>query len=240
MSKPTTLPSWATTLANDPVTGQPNRAEPSAGKKITGFNFNEKPPRQDVNWLHWLTNQWLDYFNSVISKLDTPVFMVPGKYTLNYTYSTKKLNTKFEGDNVGVTLHVEDNSVQDVSSPGHYLMRTILRQSFIKPFEFNKLNLSFLAKSSINFNQVNGSGVRTQVFSKRVTADEKTWDIVDGEIIESTPLYSGLIVRSIQLDLTSIPAGDPLCLMHYLYIAHAEAWASDWSVEMGQLTSSWE
>jgi hypothetical protein len=68
MAKPSIVPSWATTLANDPTTGQPNRAEPSVGKKVTGFNFNEKPPRQDMNWLLWIASKWIEYFDGVIDQ----------------------------------------------------------------------------------------------------------------------------------------------------------------------------
>jgi len=78
MSKPTDLPLWATTLANDVTTGQPNRAEPSAGKKATGFTFNEKPPRQNLNWLYYTLGKWIEWLDSILNQslltTDSPTF----------------------------------------------------------------------------------------------------------------------------------------------------------------------
>jgi hypothetical protein len=85
-TQPTGYPDWSTTLANDPVTGQPNRAEPSAGKKITGFNFNEKPPRQDTNWLNWTLGLWTRFFKISI---DRPTYGRSPSWDSNLAYSQK-------------------------------------------------------------------------------------------------------------------------------------------------------
>ena len=68
MAKPTKIPVWATTLAADVTTGINNRIEPSAGKKVTGFTYNEKPPRQDINWLLWVIGEWMTYLDTVIDQ----------------------------------------------------------------------------------------------------------------------------------------------------------------------------
>ena len=68
MAKPTTFPQWATTLQLSGVSGQNNRVEPGAGVKDLGWDFNEKPPRQFDNWLHWLSNEWLEYFDTLLDQ----------------------------------------------------------------------------------------------------------------------------------------------------------------------------
>ena len=68
MSKPTRFAKWAEVLAADGTSGVNNRIEPSGAKKNTGFIRSEKPPRQDVNDLFWLSNQWIEYFDSVIDQ----------------------------------------------------------------------------------------------------------------------------------------------------------------------------
>ncbi len=66
MSKPTVLPEWATTLITDGTTGELNRAEPSSGKKASGFiPYNTKPSRQDVNWLSYTTFKWLEWLDNI-------------------------------------------------------------------------------------------------------------------------------------------------------------------------------
>jgi hypothetical protein len=49
----------------DPVSNEHNVIEPDAVKKLTGWNYTEKPPRNWMNWLHRLTAQWTRWaFNS--------------------------------------------------------------------------------------------------------------------------------------------------------------------------------
>ena len=64
MTKPTEgYPDFAMTDVNDPSSGQPNVVSPSAGKKDVGWVYNEKPPRQYVNWLARVTSKWIRYLD---------------------------------------------------------------------------------------------------------------------------------------------------------------------------------
>jgi hypothetical protein len=53
-TKPTTVPEWA-------VTG--TRTEPSAGKKNTGWIFEESPPYDFFNWLQGISGDWFNWIN---------------------------------------------------------------------------------------------------------------------------------------------------------------------------------
>lgn len=66
-SKPASIPEFATTDVVDPTTGENNVVEPSAGKKLTGWNYLEKPARNYFNWLHRFNYLWIDYFNQFFS-----------------------------------------------------------------------------------------------------------------------------------------------------------------------------
>lgn len=58
MAKPT-KPRWAD--------GDPSYViEPAAGKKATGWLSGEKPPFQYMNWIHYVTKAWVDYFESKV------------------------------------------------------------------------------------------------------------------------------------------------------------------------------
>jgi hypothetical protein len=120
MAKPTVVPSWATTLANDVTSGQPNRAEPSAGKKITGFNFNEKPPRQDLNWLLWNLSKWAECLNTYI---DSPVYSEGSAYGQGFHRKTIIKNVTLSGSGGSPLAYVTyyplvipDNSIAIVDS----------------------------------------------------------------------------------------------------------------------------
>lgn len=60
---PTKFPEWASVPAVDPISGQPNIVEPSEAKKDSGWNFKERPPRQDFNWWMNLVWKWIKWFH---------------------------------------------------------------------------------------------------------------------------------------------------------------------------------
>lgn len=61
LPKPTSKPDW--------TEGNPSFAtitqEPSAGKKLTGWNIDERPAREYMNWLFYILDQWVKYLESV-------------------------------------------------------------------------------------------------------------------------------------------------------------------------------
>jgi hypothetical protein len=70
MARPTAgFPDFAMSDVTDPSSGQPNVVEPSAGKKAGGFIYNEKPPRQYLNWMQRLNALWIRYFDDSITNV---------------------------------------------------------------------------------------------------------------------------------------------------------------------------
>jgi len=61
-TKPTTDLRWATGNPTDPTSGQPAIIAPAGSKIVSGFDRLEKPPRQDLNFLHNLAGQWNEWF----------------------------------------------------------------------------------------------------------------------------------------------------------------------------------
>lgn len=62
--KPDKLPRWATVPSVDPIVGGSNVVEPPEQLKDDGWQRKQKPPANYQNWLHNLTYQWLQYFNT--------------------------------------------------------------------------------------------------------------------------------------------------------------------------------
>lgn len=58
LPKPTSKTLW--TKTNPTV-----RTEPSGSKKETGWAPNERPPAEFFNYLEFITNEWVEYFESV-------------------------------------------------------------------------------------------------------------------------------------------------------------------------------
>jgi len=71
MDRPDGFPEWADENPVDPVSGQLARVEPPDGQKQTGWDRNQVPPRQWMNWLAWKTNQWIQWLDRNRSKLDS-------------------------------------------------------------------------------------------------------------------------------------------------------------------------
>ena len=62
-TKPATKPDWTRT---NPTA----RVEPSGSKKENGWDPNERPPREFMNWLFYSVGvEWLDYFEEVTDGL---------------------------------------------------------------------------------------------------------------------------------------------------------------------------
>ena len=66
VSKPTVFPRFASVDLLNGTGGAPNVVEPSSGKKDSGWNEGERPPRETFNWLHRFTNDWIEYFDQEI------------------------------------------------------------------------------------------------------------------------------------------------------------------------------
>lgn len=66
--KPDKFPEWAKNLVQDEHNKEFNRYEPPQAKKDVGWSRGEVPPRQWINYLAWLTNQWLEYLHATQHK----------------------------------------------------------------------------------------------------------------------------------------------------------------------------
>lgn len=73
MSRPDTLPEWATdssfTAPGEDWDGQPTKVEPSAGKKATGQVPETAFPSPEYNWLLGNLSDWVTYFDQRRSRL---------------------------------------------------------------------------------------------------------------------------------------------------------------------------
>jgi hypothetical protein len=89
MSAPTEDVSWATD-DNYPAgpavwNGTPTKTEPSSGRKAEGWEPNQKPPAQEMNWWMWAVYTWIVYIADFIANIfttahewtDTQTFDVP-------------------------------------------------------------------------------------------------------------------------------------------------------------------
>jgi len=59
---PTLLPEWASQDQDDPVTGAPNKVEPTASFKLSGVNRNEALIRPYLNYELDLISDWIEFF----------------------------------------------------------------------------------------------------------------------------------------------------------------------------------
>jgi hypothetical protein len=65
LPKPTKKPEW--------TDGVPAKVlEPSAGKKLLGWVFQEAPPFEWMNWLFYTLDEWVDYLESITDELALP------------------------------------------------------------------------------------------------------------------------------------------------------------------------
>jgi len=65
VSKPSAKTNW--------TVGSPDfgtiTVEPNGSKKQTGWQPAEKPAHQFMNWIHWITDQWVDYFEDPLGQI---------------------------------------------------------------------------------------------------------------------------------------------------------------------------
>jgi hypothetical protein len=84
MAKPTSKPDW--TVGN-PSFGTVT-VEPSAGKKLAGWAASERPPFQFMNWLFWIVNDWINYFETTTDALLVQVGIFDAQVGTGGTHAT--------------------------------------------------------------------------------------------------------------------------------------------------------
>lgn len=72
LPKPTIKPEWATNSEVDPITGAPNKLEPSGEFKLSGLKRKQPLPRAFINHQFDTLNDWINYFEQEIEALVIP------------------------------------------------------------------------------------------------------------------------------------------------------------------------
>tara|TARA_R100001594_G_scaffold53735_1_gene87292 strand:- start:23926 stop:25527 length:1602 start_codon:yes stop_codon:yes gene_type:complete len=96
MPKPTEKPYWATSSVNDPLTGAPNKEQPSGEFQTDGLNRREPLLRSHLNWMFDNISKWIDYLETTISTivLDKTIYVATtgndttGDGTIGAPYAT--------------------------------------------------------------------------------------------------------------------------------------------------------
>ena len=65
--RPSVFPRWASNDVTSPETDINNVVEPPDSKKNTGWHAFEAPARNFVNWLHRITNNWIEYLDDRVT-----------------------------------------------------------------------------------------------------------------------------------------------------------------------------
>jgi hypothetical protein len=81
MARPSAFPDFATDDVTDPVSHQPNVSEPPSDNKTEGWKNGQYPPRQYMNWLHRVVNNWLKWLDSITASHNTSIGTLQGQMT---------------------------------------------------------------------------------------------------------------------------------------------------------------
>jgi hypothetical protein len=169
-----------------------------------------------------------------------PSFFLPGQYFVNWSDTAKELTCSASGykNEVGMYNTEFDGSLDKTSVARANIGKTLLRKEFKRPYSYTKLNLSFLARSSIQLGSL--KEVRVLVLKSQAVADSNYWDIVDSALLGGSELYNAPTIRTVQLDLSSAAAGSDLCLLYCVSLPSLHSYGTDFYITLGQLISSWE
>lgn len=76
-TQPSNFPRWAQLSSNDPVTGAPNKQQPSSEFQETGLLREEPLLRDHINWQFNNIDLWIEYLTSVTSTIvvDTTIYV---------------------------------------------------------------------------------------------------------------------------------------------------------------------
>jgi len=106
MPKPSSFLEW--TVGNPDLVNVTQ--EPSALKKQAGWLPNERPPREQMNWLFWRTDEWLKYIDSVLdADIASFDFIVGSGPSMTATLQLA-LNSAVAGNRILVTQSVVVNA----------------------------------------------------------------------------------------------------------------------------------
>lgn len=104
------------------------RTEPSGSKKESGWAPNERPPAEFFNWLDYITNEWIEYLESV-----TDAFI-----------GYQSIYAAFVGTG-GIATHADINSaVTDVAAGSKILVLDSATINTVQSISKNRLEVEFM------------------------------------------------------------------------------------------------
>jgi len=133
-TQPVVFPQFAVSDLNNGTAGAPNVVEPSAGKKLTGWNEGERPPRETFNWLHRITNDWIEWFDQELGTGGGPNFAQDTATTVGLNFGFDAGQVVVDGSRTAVaagTILLLANFVQFVG----YNIQTSMMVSGISQFQ---------------------------------------------------------------------------------------------------------
>ena len=111
MSKPSSLPRWAS-VAQTPT----NIVEPASGNKDAGFEENTQPPAQWFNWLFNLLYQWAAYLDGI--EAESLDWSVPQSFHTDDDAQTTITVTCNGDDSVGIDVTGGTNAGEAIIATG--------------------------------------------------------------------------------------------------------------------------
>ena len=124
VSAPTEFPQWATNpdgsnsdIVNS-TSGETNVVEPDASKKLIGWDYQEAPPREHMNWLHRLYDQWIRWFNQEL------LLLLPASGTVSASIygSTQTITINWQSIGKMVTLSIPSFTVAANTRSGNTIL----------------------------------------------------------------------------------------------------------------------
>jgi len=122
VTKPTLYPDWATDDVTNPQSHKANVVEPDLTHKTVGWDFKEFPPRQFFNWLGRITNNWIQWFDQDIARVDAALeetSAVGGSFPVTITgvSNAPSATARYTVDEHLYTVHLHLPFLEGVPTP---------------------------------------------------------------------------------------------------------------------------
>ncbi len=148
MAKPVNKPSWMTGVSTARV------VEPTSGKKANGWDIDERPASEYMNWLFQITSDWIDYLDSVAAALDNFATIYPSIVGSGALATHSTLNAAMADSGVGPGSRILIISDLTLTST-----QQITKQNCILEFQGG---VSIIRGTAATGLQISASGVRIE------------------------------------------------------------------------------
>lgn len=195
MAKPTKLPEWATngTTIFDPFSGQGNVVEPPTSKKIRGWDYREKAPRNWLNWWMNLVYVWLLWLSDLITSDNGSTVVWNG----NRTHAIKvivlhddrvlSLNAASANATNGSFSRTATTGAINSTGATDIIVDIPLHQGDrIKSVTFARLGDGAVDATDIDVNTVNAGGVATTIGTATITNVGAAWADTTIDVSDTT------------------------------------------------------